>query len=726
VSGETPDQVLCVDTTGLFERLFEFSPDGVLVTDQTGSIVRANAQTEHLFGYDRRELIGQLVEILIPERLRSRHPKHRSDYAAQPHTRPMGAELDLFARRKDGSEFPVDIMLSPVNLDGKSFVLTVVRDVTRRKNAEHERNRQASIAREQAALLDLAHDSIIVRDLENRITSWNRGAEEQYGWKREEALGQLAHTFLQAQFSRPLEEVEHALHRDRYWEGEVVHTAKDGRQLVVASRRVLQCDSAGNPIAILEINNDVTARKQAEEALRRSEARLRALFEFSPDAIVVTNREGNIAEVNTQVEKFFGYDRSELLGQPIEILIPERFRTTHPRHRGDYAAHPHVRTMGAGLDLYGRRKDGSEFAVDIMLGPVDAAEGPVVLSVIRDLTQKKEAEEALRRSEQQKSYLQDELIASHQFDEIVGENSGLKRVLKQVEDVSVTDATVLILGETGTGKELIARATHELSPRRDHAFVKLNCSAIPSGLLESELFGHEKGAFTGAIAQKIGRLELAHQGTFFLDEVGDLPLELQPKILRALQEKEFERVGGTRTIPVNVRLVAATNRDLTKMVNAGQFRSDLYYRLRVFPITIPPLRERRDDIPLLVRYFLSSHSKRMGRRIETVPTKTMEALVKWRWPGNVRELENFIERSVILTQGLVLRAPLAELETIDEPTDATDSNLGVAEREHILRVLRECGGMIGGANGAAERLGLKRTTLNSKMKKLGIKRRDYI
>jgi formate hydrogenlyase transcriptional activator len=450
------------------------------------------------------------------------------------------------------------------------------------------------------------------------------------------------------------------------------------------------------------------------------------LFEFSPDAIVVTNADGKIAEVNAQVERFFGYARADLLNQSIEILVPERFRGTHPNYRSDYAGHPRVRTMGAGLELYGRRKDGSEFPVDIMLGPVEGAQGPVVLCVIRDLTEKKEAEEALRRSEQQKSYLEEELVTSRQFDQIVGDSSALRVVLKQVEDVAATDATVLILGETGTGKELIARAIHDLSKRRDHAFVRLNCSAIPSGLLESELFGHEKGAFTGAIAQKVGRLELAHQGTFFLDEVGDLPLELQPKILRALQEKEFERVGGTRTIPVNVRLVAATNRDLAKMVSTGQFRSDLYYRLRVFPITIAPLRERRDDIPLLVRYFLDSHSKRMGRRIESIPTKTMQTLIKWHWPGNVRELENFIERSVILSPGPALRAPLAELESAAESVGSTDPNLEAAEREHILRVLRECRGMIGGTNGAADRLGLKRTTLNSKIKKLGIERRDYI
>jgi formate hydrogenlyase transcriptional activator len=726
VSSEAPGKSRPVDSDSLFQKLFESSPDAVLVTDRTGLIVRANSQAENMFGYGPQELVGQAVEVLVPEPFRSIHPKHRGDYSAQPHTRPMGAGLNLSGRRKDGSEFPVDIMLSPLEVKGEPLILAVVRDITRRRLEEQERDRQASLAREQAALLELAHDSIIARDMENRITYWNRGAEEKYGWKREEVLGKLAHSLFQTQFSQPIEQVEETLRRNHYWEGEVVHTAKNGDRIVVASRRVLQLDAEGKPTAILEINNDITGRKQTEQALRRSEERLRSLFEFSPDAIVVTTSEGKITEINAQLERLFGYARSELIGQSIELLIPQRFRAMHPKHRANYAGQPRVRYMGAGLELYGRRKDGREFPVDIMLGPMEGTEGSIVLGVIRDLSQKKKDEEALRRSEQQKAYLEEELEINNQFEEIVGENSGLKRVLKQVEDVAATDATVLILGETGTGKELIARAIHRLSPRRDRPFIKLNCSAIPLGLLESELFGHEKGAFTGAITQKIGRLELAHQGTFFLDEVGDLPPELQPKILRALQEKEFERLGGTRTIPVNVRLVAATNRDLAKMVTAGQFRGDLYYRLRVFPVTVPPLRERRDDIPVLVRYFLNRHSKRMGRRIETIPPETMETLINWHWPGNVRELENFIERSVILSPGPVLRAPLAELVTLDESADRTDSNLEAAEREHILRVLRECKGMIGGANGAAERLGLKRTTLNSKLRKLGIKRRDYI
>jgi formate hydrogenlyase transcriptional activator len=322
----------------------------------------------------------------------------------------------------------------------------------------------------------------------------------------------------------------------------------------------------------------------------------------------------------------------------------------------------------------------------------------------------------------EKLYLEEEIRTEYTFEEIVGESPALKRVLSQVETVAGTDSTVLILGETGTGKEVIARAIHDLSLRRERTFVKVNCAAIPTGLLESELFGHEKGAFTGAIAQKVGRFELAHRGTLFLDEVGDIPLELQPKLLRVLQEKEFERLGSTRTLHVDVRVVAATNRDLTQMVEDRLFRSDLYYRLNVFPITVPPLRERAEDIPLLVRYFAQKYARRMDRRIETIPAEEMEALTRYHWPGNVRELENLIERAVILSRGPALHVPLPEDRLSGEGPSASPLTLEAAEREHILRILRDTDWVIAGPHGAAARLGVKRTTLQSRMAKLGISR----
>ena len=322
----------------------------------------------------------------------------------------------------------------------------------------------------------------------------------------------------------------------------------------------------------------------------------------------------------------------------------------------------------------------------------------------------------------EKLYLEEEIRTEYTFEEIVGESPALKRVLSQVETVAGTDSTVLILGETGTGKEVIARAIHDLSPRRERTFVKVNCAAIPTGLLESELFGHEKGAFTGAIAQKVGRFELAHRGTLFLDEVGDIPLELQPKLLRVLQEKEFERLGSTRTLHVDVRVVAATNRDLPQMVEGRLFRSDLYYRLNVFPIVVPPLRERAGDIPLLVRYFAQKHARRMDRRIETIPAEEMEALTRYHWPGNVRELENLIERAVILSRGPALHVPLPEDRLSGDGSSASPGTLEAAEREHILRSLRDTNWVIAGPHGAAARLGMKRTTLQSRMAKLGISR----
>jgi formate hydrogenlyase transcriptional activator len=334
---------------------------------------------------------------------------------------------------------------------------------------------------------------------------------------------------------------------------------------------------------------------------------------------------------------------------------------------------------------------------------------------------------------QEKLYLEDEIRTEANFQEIVGKSQALHRVLKLAETVAPTGSTVLICGETGTGKELIARAIHDLSPRSQNTFVKLNCAALPAGLLESELFGHEKGAFTGAVAQRIGRLELAHHGTLFLDEVGEIPLELQPKLLRVLQEQEFERLGSTRTIRTDVRLIAATNRDLAAMVQEQKFRADLFFRLNVFPVELPPLRERPEDIPLLVRHFAEEFSRRMSRTVETISSETMNALCQYRWPGNIRELQNVIERSVILSSGPSLKVSVAELPSRTMRAPANDAAQGKSERRtpvrsilaevdrnQIVRALRETRGRVGGRDGAAARLGLKRTTFITRMNKLGI------
>jgi formate hydrogenlyase transcriptional activator len=323
---------------------------------------------------------------------------------------------------------------------------------------------------------------------------------------------------------------------------------------------------------------------------------------------------------------------------------------------------------------------------------------------------------------EEKLYLEDEIRTEQNFEEIIGESSALKNILKQVETVAPTESTVLIQGETGTGKELIARAIHNLSSRGKGTFIKINCAAIPTGLLESELFGHERGAFTGAIAQKVGRFELADKGTLFLDEVGDIPLELQPKLLRVLQEQEFERLGGTRTVHVDIRLVAATNRDLVQMVADREFRSDLFYRLNVFPVQMPSLRQRREDVPVLVRYFAQKYARQMNKVVDSISSETMTALSKYSWPGNIRELENLIERAVILSRGPVLEVPLAELTESSNHRGVTAVTLEAAEREHILRILQETGWVLAGPRGAAARLGMKRTTLQSRMQKLGIRR----
>ena len=374
------------------------------------------------------------------------------------------------------------------------------------------------------------------------------------------------------------------------------------------------------------------------------------------------------------------------------------------------------RTLGT-LNVVSRREDMTPEEVTLLV----QVAGQVAIALDNAAAYKR-IEELNARLAEEKLYLKDEIRTNYFFEEIVGKSAALRAVLRQVETVAATDSTVLICGETGTGKELIARAIHNLSPRSQNAFVKVNCAAIPTGLLESELFGHEKGAFTGAIAQRIGRFELADRGTIFLDEVGDISLELQPKLLRVLQEREFERLGSTRTVRVDVRLVAATNTDLLRMVEDRQFRADLYYRLNVFPVVVPPLRERQEDIPLLVGYFTQQYAARMGKQIGTIPSEAMDRLLHYPWPGNIRELQNLIERAVILSPGPVLTIPLEVLRTAARQPSHTSGSLEDTERQRILQVLEETNWVLSGPHGAASKLGLKRPTLQFRMKKLGITR----
>jgi formate hydrogenlyase transcriptional activator len=411
-------------------------------------------------------------------------------------------------------------------------------------------------------------------------------------------------------------------------------------------------------------------------------------------------------------------------GQPVVVDHPDYVRFPSPLYRRmiEIGAHfgctlPLLTPRGALGTLELARLAGGQFSADeVRLGMQVAGQIAVALENSLAFQELVELKDKLAT---EKLYLEDEIRVDQNLSEMVGESPAFATLMKTVQIVAPTEATVLILGETGTGKELIARSIHEASPRRSGNFVKVNCAAIPATLLESELFGHEKGSFTGAIAQKMGRFELADHGTLFLDEIGEIPLELQSKLLRAIQEQEFERVGGTRTLKVDLRLIAATNRDLKAMMEAGKFRDDLYYRLHVFPLQVPPLRERKPDIPLLVSHFTRKFALRMNRKIDQIPSSVMAALANYSWPGNIRELQNLVERSVILTQGPVLRVVLPEAE----PAALAVVSTRKPEREAIIQALDAAHGRVGGRQGAAARLGLKRTTLQSRMRKLGIERR---
>lgn len=459
-------------------------------------------------------------------------------------------------------------------------------------------------------------------------------------------------------------------------------------------------------------------------------------MEVMPDPVVLMREDGRIAFANTLAAKLLGYAVGELVGLPLTTIVPERFRQRQSERSIAYFARPVVRSMGSSPNLTALCKNGCEIPVQMGLSPIETASGLLVAAMIRDISDRRqddlklstallEVERLRGRLEAETCDLRQEFDSVSGFGEFVGQSKVLKLLQEKIDHVAATDAAVLILGETGTGKELVSRAIHRHSDRKDHPLITVNCATLPASLMESELFGHEQGAFTGATQRKIGRFELANGGTIFLDEIGEMPVELQSKLLRVIQEGVFWRLGSEKTTSVNVRVVAATNRDLALAMRQEKFRPDLYYRLAVFPVEVPPLRERREDIPLLVWHFISQKQARMGKKIEQIPQATMDRLIAYQWPGNIRELENVLERAIILSPGSTLIVE-SLLDVIDRCASVAEPKSGSADdvlKKHIRSVLQECRWRIKGKGAAAERLGMNPSTLRYRMKKLGLDRK---
>jgi PAS domain S-box-containing protein len=678
----------------LFRAIIYHPSAPILIADNDGNYRDASTGAGKLLGLPREKIIGRQI-----------------DDFAQPSFKPKVSQL-WRAFLSQGEQEGILRLVGPdgtpreVEYTAKGNVLPVRHVLVLRDKSVPAETEHAATDRIPSWVQDYA---LYLLDIEGRVAAWYSGAARIYGYPADKAIGKHVSILypveenlqvkLQEEFSRAAAEGHVGTEG---WQAR-----KDGSRFWANAITMALKGEDGELQGFARVVRDFSERHERDEKLRRSRARIRPIPAESTIAGIVSGEFDRVPEVNDAFLDLVGYSREDLVAGRMHWpdLTPPEFAAV------DELAHEEGLRFGACTPFEKEliRKDGTRV-------PVLVATAVLKLSPFRWITFVQD----LRERDRLESLEEEEVEVQHDFEEMVGGSAALKRILRLAEVVAPTDATVLILGETGTGKELVARAVHRMSPRKNLPFITLNCAAIPTGLLESELFGYEKGAFTGALSQKIGRFEMAHRGTLFLDEVGDIPLELQPKLLRALQEKSFERLGGARTIPIDVRLVAATNRNLTQMMGDKLFRSDLYYRLKVFPITMPPLRDRLEDIPILARHFTKKYAAKMGRQIEKIPSDTMRALVSWRWPGNIRELENFIERAVILSRGPNLRAPLAEIrqDAMEGPASAT---LEQVEREHIIRALRDSGGVV---STAATGLGLARTTLNAMMRRLGISRKD--
>jgi PAS domain S-box-containing protein len=697
------------ESEGRYRDLVENSEDLLCTHDLEGNLLTVNPAPARILGYSVEELLRiPMRELIVPEgRVLFDAYLERLKTTGQPESGLLG----VITKSGEVRTWEYHNTLRTEGVE-KATVRGMAHDITERTRAElalrgsEERYRM---------LFEKSVAGVATIGLDGRVMDCNDAWARMFGYRN---AGECRNTQIADRYPDPSQRkvwLNELLQNGSCVNGELELRRQDGTLFWVLFNSVVLADMQSQRL-IQSTIFDITARKLAEDTLLRNEERFRVALKDSPVTVFNQDRDLRYTWVYNPPADW----PSDVIGKSCEdvVGVKNAARINELKQR----------VLETGKRLRAEVMFSNHRSFDVTLEPVLSASGTIVgitgslmdVAVLRELVDR--LEEQRDKLAREKSYLQGEIEAELGFEEIIGQSPALLEVLKKAKVVAPTDSTVLLLGETGTGKELVARALHTLSARRERSFIKLNCAAVPSGLLESELFGHEKGAFTGAVSQKVGRLELADGGTLFLDEVGELPAELQPKLLRVLQDREFERLGGVRTLRVNVRIISATNRDLQRDAAEKRFREDLFYRLNVFPIRLPTLRERKSDIPMLVSHFVRKYSVRMGKRIEAIPHETVNVLQNWNWPGNVRELENMIERMVILSHGRTLAPPPGELEG---PLAFTEDSLAGMEREHIVRVLRETRGVLSGAGGAATRLGVKRTTLQSMLKRFGIEPHEY-
>lgn len=695
-----------------YRDLVEHSEDLVCTHDLDGKLLSVNPAPARLLGYEVIELLNMPMRNLVAPEFREQFDRYLEKIQR------CGAAKGLLCVLAKNGERRIWEYSNTLRTEGvlEPVVRGLGHDITQRMQAqsalrESEGRLRLFVEHSPAAAALFDRDMRYIQASRRWMTDFGLGDRDLHGISHYEVFPEIPERWKE-------------VHR-RALAGEVLVDDADRFERADGSVNWLRWqvhpwhEANGQIGGIAIFSEDITSRREAEQALRQSEERFRVALKDSP--ITVFNQDHDLRY--TWVYNSQMYWEQEIIGKTDDEMLGARkaARLTELKRKV-------LKTGIAVREEVAVPQNGNHYVFDVTIEPLFDAHKEVIgitgasidIARLRDMADR--LQESTEQLSREKSYLQAEIQTEPGFEEIIGRSSSLREVLRKTQVVAPTDSTVLLLGETGTGKELVARSVHDLSSRSEHTFVKLNCAAVPSGLLESELFGHEKGAFTGAVSQKVGRIELAHKGTLFLDEIGEMPLELQPKLLRVLQDREFERLGGIKTLCVDVRIIAATNRDLRQDVIDKKFREDLFYRLNVFPIELPALRNRKEDIPLLVHHFVEKHASKMNKPISQVPNDVMRTLCKWNWPGNVRELENMIERMVIMSKGSVLVAPPVEIEGKPEHSD---EDLAEMEREHILRILRMTHGVLSGPEGAANRLGLKRTTLQSMMKRLGIEPSEY-